>query len=251
MDIPELETLARVAIQGAPKDLQLAKSKFVRLAARDPQAIFVMADDATRTAIAEGWFASFAKRSSSPKGGASASDLLPERAPAGKPTPTIAPLASQIVPIEGHGNIAGGAPPSETDGHRTSANPANARPPSVSDRKPRANGPPVNVRLDQPLLAAPARPQSITDIRAARVVAQEMVRTVFDSFKVRDGRAIGDVLWSDLPRLHSANTREAAVVRQLMKSRAAVGPGLMVRDVVKTDELERMIQRGAEVADAA
>jgi hypothetical protein len=95
------------------------------------------------------------------------------------------------------------------------------------------------------------RPQSVSDIRAAGAVARHIARTVLDSFRVRDGRPIGDLRWDELERLRADNAMEASVLRQLLRHGNPASPGSLVRDTVSPETLERMIQRGAEVADAA
>lgn len=95
------------------------------------------------------------------------------------------------------------------------------------------------------------RPVAASYVSAMKANASTIARTVFDSFKVRDGRPIGDVTFGELGALLSENTREAAVVRQIMKHVSYADPSTKVRDVVKQADLERMIQRAAEVADAA
>lgn len=98
--------------------------------------------------------------------------------------------------------------------------------------------------------AGPVREPSASQRAAAASVANAIAVTVLDTYRVRDGRAIGDVRFGELERLRSANAQEASLIRQIQRH-AVADHDQRVRDVVKAEELNRMIQRAAEVADAA
>jgi hypothetical protein len=122
------------------------------------------------------------------------------------------------------------------------------------DRKGIA-APPANVSRPQEhahhmLTARPVREPSAQDRAAGARVALTVAVTVFDSFKVRDGRGIGDVRFGELRRMMNTNAREAAVIRQILEHGDAPHDA-QVRDIIKTDHLQRMIQRAAEIVDAA
>lgn len=106
----------------------------------------------------------------------------------------------------------------------------------------------ANARQPKPIVT-PKSPTA-SQVAAMVKVAKESAITVLDSFKVRDGRAIGDVRVGELERLRSANAMEASVVRQIQRL-GVFNHDARVRDVVKPQELQRIIQRAAEVADAA
>ena len=78
-----------------------------------------------------------------------------------------------------------------------------------------------------------------------------VAKSVFDSFKIRDGRAIGDLTFGEIDRIRTTNVREAAVLRQVQKHCSYAESGAKVRDLVKREDMERFVQRAAEVADAA
>lgn len=99
-------------------------------------------------------------------------------------------------------------------------------------------------------IARPAREPSPAQRAAAASVARTVAVTVLDTYRIRDGRAIGDVRFGELERLRSANAAEASLIRQIQRH-ATAGHDALVRDVVKADDLQRMIQKAAEVADAA
>jgi hypothetical protein len=99
--------------------------------------------------------------------------------------------------------------------------------------------------------AAPAREPSSADRKAAAVVALSAARTVLDSFKIRDGRSIGDVTWKEVATLRATNAREASVLGQIQKRVAHADGDARIRDLIGADELARIVQKAAEVADAA
>ncbi|RWN33438.1 hypothetical protein [Mesorhizobium sp.] len=103
---------------------------------------------------------------------------------------------------------------------------------------------------DKASIAMP-RPVSAAYIEAAKAGAQKIALTVLDSFKVRDGRAIGDLIFGELESLRANNAMEASVIRQIQRHAGNATANQRVRDVIKAADLERFVQRGAEVADAA
>lgn len=125
----------------------------------------------------------------------------------------------------------------------------------------RAKSSPESTRLGQeksgtaPSQSLPKRvapPKTVEAyVQAAKHVQKMVAMTVLDSFKVRDGRAIGDITFGELEGLRSENAREASIIRQIQRHAANVTADAKVRDIIKASDLERMIQRGAEVADAA
>ena len=75
-------------------------------------------------------------------------------------------------------------------------------------------------------------------------------KSALDSFKIRDGRSIGDVKWCEIGRLIGMNTREAAVLRLIGKRYANVqNENAPIRDLIDSKTLERFIQEAAHVED--
>jgi hypothetical protein len=103
----------------------------------------------------------------------------------------------------------------------------------------------LDIKPEAPVVRIPVkahnRGPSTAARQAALKVAQKAAETVLDSFKIRDGRAIGDVSWGELERLHAANTKEANVIRALL-NHAQADSSAYVRDVVRASDLERMIK---------
>ena len=92
-------------------------------------------------------------------------------------------------------------------------------------------------------------PVSPSYIKAAKAGAAKVAKTVLDSFKVRDGRAIGDLIFSELEGMRFENEREVFVIRQVMKHTANPASNARVRDLVSPDQLAIFIQRSAELAE--
>ena len=108
----------------------------------------------------------------------------------------------------------------------------------------------LQLRADKARTSAPS-PVSRTYVEAMKANATVVAKSVFDSFKIRDGRAIGDLTFGEIDRIRTTNVREAAVLRQVQKHCAYAEPGTKVREIVSREDMERFIQRAAEVADAA
>ena len=86
--------------------------------------------------------------------------------------------------------------------------------------------------------------------RAARVnavLANAAAITEFDSFKIRDGRPIGDISWGELERIEGLNLREAFVIKQIRKHAVVHDHNTLVRNAITAGQLARIIQRGSGV----
>lgn len=97
----------------------------------------------------------------------------------------------------------------------------------------------------------PAREPTAADKSAAHAVAQDAAVTIFDTFKVHDGRGIGAVRWGELRRLGTeaaASSKDmaikAAVIAQIERHAVAAHDAL-VRDVIKITDLQRFIRRAS------
>ena len=91
--------------------------------------------------------------------------------------------------------------------------------------------------------ARPAGP-SATYVTAAATASRRLGATVLDTFKVRDGRAIGDVPWGSLERLARENAVEAAVLQAVRTRGMPADPATLVRDLITAADLETIL-RGA------
>ena len=86
-------------------------------------------------------------------------------------------------------------------------------------------------------------------IAARGVSAKVIAVTVLDTFRLSNGVAIGDVYWGSLHRLRNASARDAALLRQLLNLGIA-DANKKVRDIVSVEQMQIMIQKAAELADA-
>ena len=232
-------------------DRGLAKEQFKALVRAQPLLTAQLFDERTVDAAAERWFAGFA-RSAEGKGAAGL-DLphgqrrhaAPEPISAGGPRPHASNGQAMTAPNAEPHDDGGGHSQGALD-HGRSPDAA-----AIVTQKPDGDGPTFGALTAKDVLPLSARPQSQASTTAAARAASHISRTVFDSFKVRDGRAIGDVLMGEVERLRSASAQEASVLRQIQRSCVAADPNTPIRDALKVHQMERFIQTGAEVADAA
>ena len=93
------------------------------------------------------------------------------------------------------------------------------------------------------VVAMPKPPRGL-----AALQTHARVNSVFDSYHTRQG-PVGDLIWSTLPRLASQNAREAALLNLIYQHATPANPNARVRDVLKIEDLQRMIQKAAEIAN--
>jgi hypothetical protein len=86
---------------------------------------------------------------------------------------------------------------------------------------------------------------------AIAAVQHVATKTLLDTFKVRDGRVIGDLLFKELEGLRAANAKEAAVLRAVQHHTANAAPMHRVRDIVSPDTFAAIVARAEEEAHAA
>lgn len=100
--------------------------------------------------------------------------------------------------------------------------------------------------------AAPARkPNPPRGLSAIASVQPTMARSILDTFKLRDGRVLGDVQWCELPLIAAENDRESRVLRAIHGYARNVDPSARVRDVVKPAFVENAIKTAEVVHDVA
>lgn len=98
--------------------------------------------------------------------------------------------------------------------------------------------------------ARAAREPSAQERAASGAVARTVAITVLDTYRIRDGRCIGDVSYGEIERLRTANASEAAVFDQILKHVTSADHAAKVRDLIKVKDLQRFIQNAARLADA-
>ena len=96
----------------------------------------------------------------------------------------------------------------------------------------------------------PPRERTPAERAAAIRIVSDSAKSVLDSHRLSNGVAIGDVRWGSLHRMRSASARDAALLRLLINLGNA-DPNAKVRDIVTTEVMERLIQKAAEMSDAA
>lgn len=112
-----------------------------------------------------------------------------------------------------------------------------------------ANGPGQRKPAPQAIRAQPVREPSAAQRAASAAVAAKI--SILDTYKVWDGRGIGDVNYGEAERFRNRSAMDASIWRQIQRAHPNAPHDMKIRDIVKTDEFQRMLQRAAEVADAA
>lgn len=100
------------------------------------------------------------------------------------------------------------------------------------------------------LALPPQRARTNAERSTALMVIGQAALTVMDTYRLSNGVVIGDVRWGSLHRLRAASARDAALLRLLINYGQA-DANAKVRDIVNLGDFERMLQKSAEMADAA
>lgn len=94
-------------------------------------------------------------------------------------------------------------------------------------------------------------PKSSVAKRGAEAIASvqgTMKRTLLDTYRVLDGRILGDILYGDLTSLAVAGVKEGALAKMIRDHVANADPSTKVRDIVKPRDLEKMIKQAEKIA---
>lgn len=105
------------------------------------------------------------------------------------------------------------------------------------------------VHISRESQALSGRPASQSKIDAMKRAADAIAVTIMDTHRMRNGRAIGDLQMHELTSLRAENVAEAALIRMIQNHSANADPFAKVREVVKVEDLQRFLQKAAEVAD--
>lgn len=247
--------VASMLIADVPEggSFNVAKAQFIRRVLESDNLVRQLFTTEEIRARAESYFIDKAEELRPPKG---AGGGLARSADIG---PKIGAAPETISSGEGHSANAepgqsrradAAADPINTEGQYTRAETGQRSLADGVDPKP-SEGANRNEPTGPGRVAPSARPQSLGSIRGAAVAAKAIARTVLDSYKVRDGRCIGDVRMVEVERMRASNAMEASILRQIQRSGVPHTPDMLVREVIKPEQLDRFIQRAAEVADAA
>jgi hypothetical protein len=133
-------------------------------------------------------------------------------------------------------------------GHMRGADsqPSSARP-SSPDRG--SGGPETVAKHGRRSVAPTVREPTAGQRKAAAIAANVVSLTVLDTYRLLDGRLLKDVRVGELEGIRTASTQQAALIRQIQRIGVADHSAL-VGDIIKPEQLQRMLQRAAEVADA-
>lgn len=116
---------------------------------------------------------------------------------------------------------------------------------SSPSREPITDGVPLHGQLANVASREPSPAQRA----AASIVAKTIALTVLDSFKV-DGLAIGDWTVAEARVAGRRKSREGYILIEAARHVANANGDEKLRQIIKPLEMERIIQRAAEVADA-
>lgn len=95
------------------------------------------------------------------------------------------------------------------------------------------------------------KPMSEATLRGRANAAKVIAVTVLDTYRLSNGQVFGELYWSSLNRIRNASMRDAALCRLALNHTVPPDPdNTKVRDVLKVEDFQRMIQRAAEAADA-
>lgn len=236
-----LEAVAEKHIAEFTPDLIRASQTFVAVVAGQQSLAAELFGRPMVEAKAREWFATYARRSGQPEGAAT------RQAPKGH-SRRAAPETISV----------GGLSPCARDGQTARAldaepingggQPGRAKlathslPPTV-DPKPSDGG--LSSRAAQANVQAPptARPQSVTDIKAAGQAFKQIARTVLDSVRAPDGTALGDIRYSQIARYRSESLSLAAVLDriQLHAQPSPDNPDPKIREMISEETAERFM----------
>lgn len=137
------------------------------------------------------------------------------------------------------------APRRSDDGHSRDANQARVCLPS-SDHPVAAGGHHNGAVPAEDSLppAAPRRtPNPPRGLAAIASIQPTMAKSIMDTFRIRDGRPIGDVSWGEIGGLIADNDREARVLRAVRMHIAEAPSDALIRDIVRASVIEAALTR--------
>lgn len=246
------EVAAKHVAEFAP-DMVRASHTFVAVVAGQHSLAAELFGRAMVEAKAREWF-STCVRKSSPKGEGAASGAVPKGHSLAAAPEKISVGGQMSRAIDGQKLAASGAEPINGGGHYRDAGSAGDNVLPTVEPKSGDGGQSSSAAVAMPLLSPSARPQSAADIKAAGRAAKTIALTVFDTYKLRDGRAIGDIQLHELRRIRAASAQDAELLRRIEQhvgEAVNYAPSATVRAMIGESALQRYIQAGAEAADAA
>jgi hypothetical protein len=134
-----------------------------------------------------------------------------------------------------------------TAGMRESANPSLS---PASSSQANGSGQSENALVRPLRSATPAREPSAADIASMERIKGQVADTIFDTFKMRDGRKIGDVRYGELLRLETTDKVEAEILKRI-RERGSAAHDTPVRLLIKPKLLATIIRNAKEKYHAA
>ncbi len=99
-------------------------------------------------------------------------------------------------------------------------------------------------------IARPGPEPSAAYLRAQERIKMRNAQTILDTYKVSDGRAIGNVLFCEIPKLRRHSLREAYILDQLQGYVANPTSNHRIRDIIKAADLDALIREADRVTNA-
>jgi len=153
--------------------------------------------------------------------------------------------------IEAQGSHARPSSPlGEVGGHLRSALSAVHPVPPSSPPSRGGAGRQTDVQADHSVSALPVREPTPAQRAAALSVARSIAVTILDTYRI-DGIALGEWTVAEALRASKTKTMHGYILRECTRMVANAPSGAKLKTIVKPHEAQRIIQRAAEVSDAA
>lgn len=235
-----LDDVAAGMLASCPNDKQLASARFVAAVMASPHLIAQLWRVSEIQFRARTAFADYVSRSGQPEG-AAITDAPKGQGRSAAPE-TISVGGQTAIARSGHAAGAPNAEPINGGGHPGHAQ--KASPGLLPSVDPKSSDGGLSSRAAQARMTPPpsARPQSEVDIRGAALAAKHIARTVLDTVRAPDGKALGDIRYSEINRYRSESLSLAAVLDRIQAhAQPAPGEDPIIRDMITADTAERFM----------
>jgi hypothetical protein len=99
---------------------------------------------------------------------------------------------------------------------------------------------------ETPRAPIPLPKRGVAELRMIKAMSPP---SAFDSIRLRDNTAIGDLPWRLIGRYIRDNSYEAALLMKVRAYCVPPDPGAIIRDLIPPAEFDRMVQQAAQVAE--
>lgn len=125
---------------------------------------------------------------------------------------------------------------------RTVSGDSRSRGQGLAEERPRSTAPAAH--------AAVTTAPTVLQTKVAASVKLHLSETILDTFRLRDGRPIGDLPLAELPALRAASRIEAFVLQELhLQLGDRLEPGRVVRELVDASTVEAIVARAKGLDD--